>query len=518
MANRSSTLLSALSGPWPFGILLAINIAFTFSTTFYPTCDGPSHLHNAQLLDAWYTGDPAVRGSLEHVGPVPNWLDHAILLSFLQVLPARLAEKAFIILYLCVFAFGIRRLIRTLAPENVGLALLAFPLLHSHLFHLGFYNFCFGLALMCHILAIGLDGRPGSLLKRWSWLCLLSTALYFSNALAFGISAFILGWAATWRSYHSNASWKERRNSWLREAGFLLTAFLPGMLSFAWFTQVVSFGEPYELRGNWDLLGWLVKSYVIQLHDTGNTLYGPAFALILLAFLTARLLLRGPAPGNVLLLPTIVIGILFFTVPDGAQAGMMNDRYGVLFLLMVVLWVASTVRISTPILALAAVAGFGHLGLQQYHLQVTRNPWDALALQVHDLAEHVPTGSAVYPIPVELPWYLGHHCNYLSVDRPLLMLGNYEARLGWFPLRWRADRPQWRCLGDPQPPPCSASADEQLPPYVLLYGSLERWNDARYTTVRELLDSSYAPVPNATKDMVQLYRLRNADLPTEQDQ
>ncbi|MBL7986020.1 MAG: hypothetical protein JNM91_13530, partial [Flavobacteriales bacterium] len=57
-----------------FFLLLALHLAFPFATHFFPTLDGPVHLHNARLLKELLLGNEAVRSTFSlHPLPVPNW-------------------------------------------------------------------------------------------------------------------------------------------------------------------------------------------------------------------------------------------------------------------------------------------------------------------------------------------------------------------------------------------------------------------------------------------------------------
>lgn len=502
-----------LHGPWPFVVLLLVNLALPFTTVLYPTLDGPAHLYNARLLQAWLAGDPTVHGFYTINGPVPNWTDHVVLTGLLYVLPARLAEKALIMGYLLLLTLGFRRLVRTLAPGNEGLSLLVFPLLFTHLFQQGFFNFSIGLGCWCLLLAYGLEHPARQDVRRWALLCFLATATYFSNALVFGLAALMLGWAATLQAWTAPGLPVERWRRWARTAVFLTTAFLPGILCLAWFNAQVIFQEPYRLHSTKDLLLWLIRPRTMLLER--NDLEAPyawIFGGILLVLTIFRVLQgRAAGRGNVLGLPLLFVFVLYLAVPDGAQAGMMNDRFVIITLLLWCMWLATTLLPRTPALLLALVAGYSHLGLLRVQAEHTRDPLDALALGLQHAARSIPDGAVVDPIRLHDHYLSWNASNYMGVDRPLIILDNYEAQLGWFPLRWRADRPQYQCLpGEP----CRNKNDTTIstalwPPYVVVFGDPTRLEQEAHAPLRAHLSQHYQEVAEGSSTAVRLFRLRS---------
>ena len=125
-----------------FYFVLVLNVVLLCFTRFYPSMDGPAHLYNSNILNHLIRGNTTLSEfySINTV-PIPNWTSHFLLSIFHIVLPAWLAEKALLVLYVSGMAFSFRFLIKELNPENIPLSILIFPFIYSFLFHLGFYNF-----------------------------------------------------------------------------------------------------------------------------------------------------------------------------------------------------------------------------------------------------------------------------------------------------------------------------------------------------------------------------------------
>ena len=478
-----------------FLAFLTINLATPFATHFYHTLDGPAHLYNAQLLKGYLLGDATVRTHFSiHPDPVPNWTDHGVLALLLCVFPAWLAEKLLVCGYIAVMALGFRKLVRTIAPENAGLSLLVFPLVHHELFNFGFYDFSIGLALMLWLLALEWEVREPWRVPRWSRTTLLATVLYFSNVLAFALTLFILV-ARRVNSSVTRTLDKEWRSRWLPLAG----AFLPGSLCFLACQAHTHYAPSDPGRPIAELLTWLWdgRAFIAYGYETERP-FAHTIVLALLALIGIRVFARSERSigSGVLLLASLALLAAFLFVPDSFSAGMMNDRFAVMLFLFIALWLATSTPVRWLAYALALSAACAQLCLSYLQWSTARRELDLRAQQVEQAGASIPAGATVYPVLLSDNWLHAHISNYLGADKPMIILENYEARLGWFPLRWREGRPAQRCLAGTVPygVRCDANATE-LPDHVVLIGDTTWLSRPDLTGLRDDLRAHYTALP-----------------------
>lgn len=511
--ERTPSIARILGHRAVFLSFLAINLAIPFCTHFYPTLDGPAHLYNAQLLKQYAFGNEVVRAHLELTPhPVPNWLDHGLLAVLLCVLPAWLAEKALICLYIGTMALGFRALIRIAAPANTAMSLLVFPLVQNELFNFGFYNFSLGLALMLCTLALHWEPQ-----ERWNWrwtsrLLLLVTLACVCNVLAFATAMFAMGMRVLLLVWHGTRDGlpplaiRERHRSWITG---MIIAFIPGCLFFLAFNSATRFLPAEFDRPIPELLQWLVDSKpIISFGYAAERPVAMVFSLVLAVLIILRFRSRGPSgtgAGAIITTCTALL-IAYLTVPDSYSAGMMCDRFGLLFLVLFAAWLGIT---STPGKwphGLAFTGALVSLGLAGKHWGLAQRDLDGQAQAVHGASAVIAPNSTVYPVILSDNWLHKHISNYLGADKPMIILENYEARLGWFPLRWREGRPAQRCMAGPVP--YGVRCDTSMvatPDNVVLIGDTSWMSRPDWSALRSELRAGYDALP-MDQGFVAVYR------------
>jgi hypothetical protein len=138
-----------------FYTLLLLAISIIILPKFYLTGDGPSHVYNAKILldyvtnhqRAFYKPFYEMNRQLD-----PNWTSQILLAIMLKVLPYWLADKCFQIVYVCLFAYGFRYLVKAIAANTNTLSLLFYPFCFTLPFQMGFYNYCLALSILFFLL------------------------------------------------------------------------------------------------------------------------------------------------------------------------------------------------------------------------------------------------------------------------------------------------------------------------------------------------------------------------------
>jgi putative flippase GtrA len=351
---------AALATPQPgawiataiFAGLVVLHVLPIWLVRYFPTQDGPLHVENVLAL-LHYRGSPLLQHwYVANWGAQPNWLTQGILAGLLHWVGPLTGEKLVLTGYTVLFPLGFRAL---LPPGRDGwwAALGAFPFVHAFPFQMGFWNFCYGLALA--LLAVGFwvrtRGRLGP--ARWLALALVSVLLFLAHSVAFAGACVAMGVLFSWRlalALARSRGHPARRRAVLRgyglRAGAAALAVLPGAV----------------LLGTWLLAHWslassripflelaakLATAYALVSIDRREILLACAVSLVLFVGVVHLALVRATVtralrPHDGWLLAAVAFAILYFAVPEVIAAGAhVSDRLALFALLSVTAWIST---------------------------------------------------------------------------------------------------------------------------------------------------------------------------------
>ncbi|HEX9049962.1 MAG TPA: GtrA family protein, partial [Anaeromyxobacter sp.] len=189
----------ALLAPAVFLAVLALHVLPMWLVRYFPTQDGPLHVENVLALMR-LGGSPLLQRWYEvNWGAQPNWLTQGILAGLLRVASPPTAEKLVLSGYTVLFALGFRAALPR-GERGWWAGLGAFPFVHAFPFHMGFWNFCWGVALA--FLAFGFWNRTRGRLGpgRFAALAGLSVLLFLAHTVALAGAMVAIGAALAWRA------------------------------------------------------------------------------------------------------------------------------------------------------------------------------------------------------------------------------------------------------------------------------------------------------------------------------
>jgi hypothetical protein len=435
---------------WPgrvFLLVAALSLLPVWSVSHLPTVDGPAHLYNAWIIahlgDA--AGHPLFRATFEvNPAPVPNWLSSAALLVLLRVLAPVIAEKTLASLYLALFFWSLWYAAGAVCRDRRWLAFLGFPFAYSLFFELGFYNFCFSLAL--YMLAIGLWWRRRALPNPQTALVLNGVVLlcYFCHIVS--VILALLSIAALWLG-------TLRRDNWRRH-GLHVPILAPQLALPLWFLLRGGLRSQPSLSTFRDTLAGLVRLDSVSAFQPTRGWLGAAlaaaFGLLLARSAAVRLRDREPAARHAalreedafLLLPLLLVAVYCFA-PEGLAGGSnLKSRLALYPFLALLPWLSPRLA-ATP---RATVIGL-LTALALVNLGVTWSCYRTLDQRVSDYLralDPVVPDSHVLP----LSWdhdgdcaragIFTHMLDYAAVEKGLVDWNNYQAMTDYFPVRFKA--------------------------------------------------------------------------------
>lgn len=507
-----------------FYLILIINIAYLFYSRFFPTMDGPAHLYNANLIKHLLLGNDFIKEFYQiNSFPVPNWTSHFMLTLYRLFLPGWLSEKLLIISYVSGMALSFRYMVKAINPENISLSVFIFPFIYSFLFHLGFYNYAISFIFMFLTLGIWIKHYNDNQSSMYLITGALLICTYFSNILTYAFAGITIGSiifmfeAAT----HPIFS-KQYLQSCFKRILSLTLCSLPSLILFVWFFQTASFPATLQRYASSELLKWTtdVRSLIVFSYEKEEIITEQFFHILLILLILSFIFNRNrlnlkekfATPQRMIAYFPLVLSIVFlFALPDGSSAGMMSDRLSLLMYIFFIILIISQplpnkIKIIFSVLFISL-----HIILLTKHSPILHE-LNANAKTINETASHIPDNSIVLPVNLSENWLHPHFSNYLGIDKPMVILENYEVTIPWFPLQWNSNVPSI-VLGDHKQLDevtwfQSNNMKTQQIDYIFLYGNTSKIEEPMWKGLKEVITSHFTLEYESENKFVRLYKVK----------
>lgn len=505
-----------------FVIVLLINLVLILSKEFYPSMDGPAHLHNSFLLKQLLGGSDFVKQYYTiNTMPIPNWTLHAMLTLFLTIVSPALAEKLPYVVYVLLLAFSFRYFIKQIQPANLLGATLVFPFLFSFLLHLGFLNFCISIGFMFLGLGYYLKNNSHINFKSGLALSVIILLTYFSNVLGF-VYLLLLLFAFSVVDHFKNTqkTTKGEIINFIKRSLVLgLISIVPLVFLVIFYRGVTFFPSNFDYKRQ-ELLDWIynIRPLIVYVFNEDKEYTQFLFFLLVVAFSISAFNFYNKEQklklsiSLVLLFVLVITFVLLLVVPDGSSAGMMSDRLALMlfFILLAALLSFPIPRTILVFVTLGAV--FVNFSIYHYnHKRIIKN-YSEHAAKMFALTDKIKDKSILLPVNMGADWIEIHFSNYCGTNKEVIVLENYEASVGWFPLKSDIDKlPKfmlgsktnasnlwWRTNLD--------SKTEKKIDYVLLFGNPSKLDQPEFAELKTELSAAYSLI-DGTDPYIKLYKL-----------
>lgn len=507
-------------------VVLIVELSFIFMSFLYPSMDGPAHLYNSNLLRHIISGNQFLTNYYSiNSFYIPNWTTNLVLALLMMIFNAAIAEKILVIAYIIGMAYSFRYLIRQINPGNEIFSILIFPFIFSFLFRLGFYNF--SIAFIFYFLVIGfwLKNHDKFTTKDLLILFLLITALYYSNVLIFGFAGLTIGFHIfinALKNYKNEHSFIEVINSMLKKTLFILTAAIYSLISMYLFYSRVKFFPSDEKYPANELLRWIndvrpliTYSYENEAPITGHFLH--IFIFLFSIALYQKIIIKGKGKFRIsetmltLLFLVILSFVAMFVIADGSGAAMMSNRFVLMFYIFLTVIIAATsVRGLLSNLALIAFMILNFILLSKHHI-LSINPLSKDAVAVYEAGKKIKPNTLVLPVNLSDNWLQGHFSNYLGAEKPIVILENYEASVGWFPLNWNNEKiPNLTLSGKKSINSVdwvkgnSKNKEKQID-YICITGNIKKIDEPKYSELKTVINEYFKIKHISKNSFVHIY-------------
>jgi len=449
-----------------FLLVTLLNLVPVLVGQFFPTMDGAAHLYNSNLINALiFDANTKLNDFfIFNHELVPNWSGHIILSFFNLIFPAFIAEKILLLFYLIGLPYAFRGLIKVIHPEGILVSYFIFPFTYSYLFILGFYNFSLAILFMIITLRFWMRNEEQMFSIKNSFILFIFINLtYFSHIFVFALLLLFLGihifYKLAINLIQNSIPFRKEFNLAIRKTGILfLSALFPLILFFNYFYLRQDSGASNFLETS-ELLGWLrTIRPIVALSTSSEEPYTKKLFYLLVIVFTVAFINRIRTfvnSGEKLSIKTrlqniirvsdfwlIIAGIiilLYFILPDSNRsAGYVSVRLGLIFFIILTIWLACQEYHKWLIIPAVVVVLFLNFGLNlRYSSSMIK--LNTIAINCNEASKYIPENSIVLPLRYSNLWLAGHFSNYLGIDKPMIILENYECGTGYFPLKWNDD-------------------------------------------------------------------------------
>ncbi|HBL73696.1 MAG: hypothetical protein A2W90_13215 [Bacteroidetes bacterium GWF2_42_66] len=525
---------------WIFLLMTGINLVPVLIFKFFPTMDGAAHLYNSNLINCLlFESNPLLNSFFDfNPVPVPNWTGHLFLSVFNYFLPAFIAEKALLIFYFVGLPYAFRGLINTINPENRLLSYLIFPFTYSFLLLLGFYNFSIAIVLMLITLQCWIresDRWPISI-RKIILLSILMVFTYFSHVVVFAILLLLIGIDLFFKEILLARQKSNGLNPFFKKTGILIgVSFIPIVL-LLFFIIRPSVGSPTFLE-RYELIAWLKKirpiiAYNIEVEEVYTTkiFYVITGLLVIVGYTRINQVIQTVVSSpkskffsilkqNIFsseswIVAALLVLALYFILPDSnGSAGFVSIRFGLLFFIILLIWITSQTIPKWLVITAVVVVLFVHLKRERFYLSVIKD-LNTIAVDCYSASKQIAPNSIVLPVNYSNNWLVGHFSNYLGIDKPMIILENYECGSGLFPLKWKESFIPNTMLGNltANQLPClqwKSNIENSMAKidYVFVLGNLDMKTDSCSTVLKDAIFENYELI--CSNNNYQLFKENN---------
>ncbi|MCW3103498.1 MAG: hypothetical protein JWO09_1938 [Bacteroidetes bacterium] len=504
-----------------FAVFVLITALPVLLNTYFPTIDGPSHLHNANLLrQYWFFGNDFLLRFFDlnaHLSS--NLPDHLWFAVCGLVLPAPLAEKSLLLFYLLALPFAFRYLLKSSAGDTHSVRLssyLIFPFVYSFTFRIGFFNFCSGIPVLLWTLGYWIRHRETLTARKLAWLAFLATLVYVFHIFNFLLLGIIVLAHELQYLLHSKKS-----TGIFARLRMLFIMFTPGLaLSVLFYISNRSFRHaPPSYLAKGKLTQMLVQlDPVITLSYEREYRFAQLTGLVLclLVVLVARDYFKNRQQETFRpkwIFPLLLVLLLYYVFPDWiASGGFISIRWALFFFLLLIILIGSKGLPPKLLIVPVALLMINHLFFIKYHYEQT----SVLSEDVNAFAEaqeQMEENSVLLPLNYSGNWMHINCASYMSTEKNIICLDNYEAEKPHFPLLWK----QGECVNAYMPgfenrnPPCTNIENYELKThhridYISRYCFDGNMNDSCTVHAGEEIKSKFELIYTSFNRKLQLYK------------
>jgi hypothetical protein len=438
-------------------VLLALHIALVWWTPFFPTQDGPSHLYNLVILYDLLNGGREWGAYFDaDLRFVPNLGFHIVAYPLISFLPPLVVEKLFVSIYIIMMGIAVPVFLRSFDRPVFPFAYMVFPIVFNFTLFMGFYSYVIAVPLFLIAFAEAWKGRHGRWLFRLIFLNLAGVVIFFFHLIPFVFFLIALAVAAT-----------VEKDDWMGKLAALLRLTVtvsPLLALFLNYQTGNSHGGHFDLSylASFQRFVDLTEHLFFFSTTTFTKAQATAAALSLFFFLfflavffldTFKALRYGGSNANpltasekTLLLLAMALVIIYYVAPFRVNEGSyFNQRFPwVIFLILLPLLRIPKETISDRFASVIMVCTVINVFI--FNACAVRQQSASVEEFVSGKDVTITPGAIAMGYKSKFPQWsdidvLMHAASYYGIEKRCVEVGDYEAGLPYFPVRFRDTLP-----------------------------------------------------------------------------
>jgi hypothetical protein len=527
MKKFTEVLKKLVSPTIAFHLMVFFSIAFLFLFKYIPNMDAPQHLYNAEVIKQILLSNDTFQ-EFFRVNPVivGYWTGHFVLTLFLLFLPAFMAEKAMLIVYIVSISYAFKYLVTSNGRKLNYTAFLIFPFSYSFYMLSGYYSFSFAAVFFFLIVGFYLRNENNLNIKNIVLLSLLFLGSFLSHAFVFALTAlsiFIFWFVNAIFDFINKENNPISQN--VKKALSILASAIPALVLFIIYIlhiRTISSAIAEQPESTTLLIKHLFKirpliGFNFDIESTSTYVY----FFLLLAFgayivwqnITKRVKIISKT--NIWIIVTIFFAALYLLFPDRVTAGNLTHRISLYMFFNLIIWV--NLNKVPKWLALAGVilliAFFAKQRL--YHAKVYKGLNKTVA-EIEEVRDMIEPNSTLTHIIESNNWLHGHFACYAAIDNPSIYLFNPQVK-GKFPVVWQYDKMPLVYRGNhllkltPKELSSDYPRDVKIVDYIVVFDHKLYQKTEEYKNRKPLFDEFYELVKESNSKRVALYRFKYHD-------
>jgi hypothetical protein len=447
------------ANPICYVVILAAHIVLVWSLPIFPTQDGPSHIYNLVILHDLLNGGKDWGAFYTHnLRPVPNLGFHILAYPLISLFTPYVAEKLFVSLYIVLMGVAVPVFLRSFERPVFPFSYFVFPVVFNFTMLMGFYSYAIAVPLFLIAFSLTWKFRAASTMTKFILLNMAGLILFYSHLIPFAFFLIALTIvtaveAPTWGKRVFELAKTMVTISPLLVLFFLYEASSPKghHITFAYLTSIPRLVDLTE------------HLFFFSMATFSRSQIIPA-AVILFLFLfflsvysidtlrSGREKVSDTAciqnPDKALIFISLFLVSIYYLAPFRLGEGSyFNQRFPwVIFLILLPLLriprESNQSRFASFIILCSIIPVF------YFNILALRHESDRVKEFLGGLEVDMPTGSFVMGYKTKFPEWsdidvLMHTASYYGIYKGCVDIGNYEAGLPYFPVRFKETLPSF---------------------------------------------------------------------------
>ncbi len=166
--------------------LMSAHIGLVWLFPYFPTQDGPSHLYNLVILhDLLNGGKDWGQYFTYQLQAIPNLGFEAISFPLLNLFPLLAVEKIFVSLYIILLGISVPVFLSTFGRHPFPLTFLILPVVFNFTLMMGFYSYAIAIPLFLICASLAWRNRNGNILRKVIIFNISGTIIFYFHLIPF---------------------------------------------------------------------------------------------------------------------------------------------------------------------------------------------------------------------------------------------------------------------------------------------------------------------------------------------